>query len=237
MKKKLWTMGSLIAAVLLSAGIARADVIIADVRANYAAGTGNSTTAAFNGGLGLSSTVPGTGYWNYMRYDGVMYEWGTSQATALAYGDTSGNRWGTVTDQPIWDGLNPASNEVAWHADDVASTIIRWTAGASFVTQQVKIVGADRAIFSTGFAILLNGTPVVGLTTVGNTGFSFNETVSVSAGDYIDFIKSSTGSISGGASGNASALSAQLSVIPEPATFSMLGVAALAMLMRRRLHG
>jgi hypothetical protein len=72
-------------------------------------------------------------------------------------------------------------------------------------------------------------TAVSGVDTSNDISHDYSLTgISISSGDTISYVLQS-------GSGGRAAISAQ--VIPEPATFGMIGAAAIAMLLRRRFRG
>lgn len=240
----------------LCLGTGRA-AVIADLRANYVAGTANGqTTQTVTGSpSGLTDTA-NTGSWNYysMNYnvsgdpDNVGYD-GTLTLLPWGTGVFSGSYQSgiaTVSANEIWDGMAPAANELAWHGGGVPgdpynsikrNTVIRWTAGASAPTT-VDLSGAIRLPYSSyspkSMTIYVNGvnvwsyTAVNGVDTSNSVSHSYNLTgITISPGATIDYVLES------GSAGRA-AISAQISAIPEPAAIGMIGMAAAGMTLRRR---
>lgn len=230
--------------VTLTGVSAWASPVIADARADWQDGPSYlSTTASFNGGLGLTG---GLGYWNYYFRNQAdssltLLKFGKNGTWPDAYGgegNTANGGWSNVSDTTLWSGA-PAANELTWHpggddsypANPKGPTIIRWTAGPT-VTGSVDITGYTRLGAATS-TIEVNGVQVWTSPTKPNnraTQQPFNlSAVSLSSGGTVDFV------LFGGPDG-ASFINAQIAAVPEPATLSVGvgGMVAIGLLAHRR---
>ncbi|MCX6879988.1 MAG: fibronectin type III domain-containing protein [Verrucomicrobia bacterium] len=173
--------------------------VLAEIRADYQAGTAGQTTANFGGGLGLPDTA-GAGHWNYywqnLADNGLTpLSFAGNPGWPAAYGGQgypANGGWSNVSDQALWAG-SPGADELTWHPGGTKTydpggvegpTVLRWTAAAA-EAGAIDITGAVR-LGAAAFAIKRDG---VELFSSATGGLSFNLTnVSVSDGSNFDFL-------------------------------------------------
>ena len=223
---------------LIGAGAARAQVSLADIRANFA------TT-----GLPLTDTF-GTGSWVYYASTTADPSAGTlTQLTYLSIGDAGNSGYGlgghdgfsvpAVSDLPIFvDGAATSTNSVAWHPGDTSPdfTVLRWTAGTG-EAGSIELAGTfSRNGEPNGvvdFYVFVNAVQVYSQTGVGNNvSFNFDLNSVISPGQSVDFVLGNGGN---GYGGDESLISGSVSAIPEPSTYAALaGIGALGLVALRR---
>ena len=185
-------------------GTGAASVAVADVRANYVPGVATPNA--------IADTL-GNGTWAYRRGDGGILAWNTSGYYVNSNTSLSLHRGDTAV-------LPAGATEVSFEPGATTAagdSVPRWTAGAS-ETGTIELKGNIRKLNTysgTGangvyFTIRKNGSTVLyGAQYVAygdTTGYAFDVTTTVSAGDYVDFVLNSNGDSAGDGSGLAATI-------------------------------
>ena len=229
------------AGCLFAAASARAQVTLADVRANYATS-------------GTLADTFGTGTWTY--YASTTADPSAGTLTALSYqsiGNAGNNGYGdsatggyavpAVSNLPIFgDGAATGTDSLAWHPGNGSPeyTVIRWTAGtgeAGAIHLQGTFSGVGEPGGATEFYVFVNGVQAYGQpATGGGRSYTYDLTASIASGESVDFVLGNGGN---GYGGDESLISGTVSsAIPEPAAYGVCaGLATLGLVALRRRRG
>jgi hypothetical protein len=237
----------------------RAQVVIADLRADYDARAGQEVSFS-DGATSQDANIldtAGSGRWNFHSSwtlnptnpeSGLTLLTYTSESNSVRAANAFVSVGNSGFDLPGWSNtvlITPSSSEGAPSATQLAVhpgetgppyAVASWTSG---ITGTVSLTGGFQDLGAIGdgldFAIFVNGSNLVPQTfTDGNTLISFNETFPVVPGDIVYFMVGLGPGDSFGA--DQAALSAVIA-IPEPATWTIWTAmcAAGAAIARRRL--
>ncbi|MCB0826436.1 MAG: PEP-CTERM sorting domain-containing protein [Armatimonadetes bacterium] len=202
------------------------------------AGAGGLRTAngdMLNNGLyDINTTFKQTGTGTHVN-NGTIELDGTFQFSGLGFnnnGTFSGN--GTVTQQSSTDFTNNGVMDPGFSvgALDFSGTLIN-AAGGSF---QMEIEGTNSGEWDTINANFLNLDGALNISTIGGFNASIGDTFRLFTTDNNNGVTGTFASVTTGwdAIYGADYLDVQFSGVPEPATFAVLGLGALAALRRRK---
>ena len=232
--KRLGTLVAVGVCLLLSVQQARAELILADARGDFVAGTSEGDPAI------LSAT--GTGEWRYVASDtsnptldgSLDLLWWTNTTPRYLFPTGGGSQNQVIGDHPAI-----TSDEVLIQVSSPSPrfTVLRWTAGAGDAGM-FDIAGNIRHIPVAGtgdgstFEIFVDGVSIFSQFLIPNdsVGVGFNLSPTIGVGSTVDFVLGPNGNDSW----DLPALQATISGVPEPSTLALLGIGTLGLLAYNR---